>query len=185
MAHCRNCGALSNEPAATCQACGVRDHENHWAPPGARPASDEREPAPFGYSASGRPRRISLLAKLALTLAALLPPVGLVLGIAATIASRRHGNRPGNRAVAISSIFTALHIGLIWGWVAFVVALELQEDPFETNDPLAAYSDPFAAPAPPSRDTDPVNAEPTAELRRVLEQIMQADPGAEPPASPR
>jgi hypothetical protein len=141
------------------------------------------EAAPFGYSASGRPRRISLLAKLAMALAAILPPVGLGFGIAATVASRRHQDRPGNRAVAISSIFTALHLGLIWGWVGFVAVIESGSDP---ADALAGIGEPFDPFAPPPVDPAPVNAESTEELQRLLEQILSADPGGglAPPIDP-
>jgi hypothetical protein len=186
MALCRNCGARVEDGASACPSCGFREGEDRWAPPAARPAPDTRDPAPFGYSASGQPRRISLLSKLALALALLLPPAGLVLGIAATAAARRHRNRPGNKAMALSSIFAALHIGMIWGWVAFLVAIEPAGDPYDAYGPLAAYPDPFATPAPPAWDTDPVNAESTEELRRLLEQLVQAEAGGEPldPAAP-
>jgi len=175
MAVCGKCGAPTLSPAAECPACGSRGIDDRWAPPKTA-AADDIEIAPFGYSAAGRPRRISLLAKAAMFMAAIVPPLGLALGIAASVAARRYRNRPGNRAVAISSIFVAMEIGLIWAWILFAAFVGYAETTRDTRDRLDGYDDLFGHRDPVDPDPAPIRAESTAELQRLIERILETEP---------
>ena len=182
MATCKRCGCDLGELRSVCPECGSRDIDDRWAPPGDREVLHSSSPAPFGYSASGAPRRISLLSKLALGLAVSVPPVGLVVAIVATAASRRHRNRPGNRAMAIASIFASLHFGLIWGYMAFLFAVGASTaEPLDGSPP---YGDPLTGDpvfTEPVYDTDPIDAEANAELQKLLDELLEQAPDAGAP----
>jgi ABC-type dipeptide/oligopeptide/nickel transport system permease component len=57
--------------------------------------------------------RFLTISWMALAAAIVIPPVGIVLGIIAIVKSKKLPDRPGNKAVAISSIPTALSMILI------------------------------------------------------------------------
>jgi hypothetical protein len=183
---CRQCGANVSETSAACPGCGA-PLADPWAPPG-RDGTETREgEAPFGYSAGGSPRRVSLFSKAAVALACLVPPVGLILGILATMAARHHKNRPGNFAVALASIFTSLHVGIVWAAMVAVIVEEStrSDEPYYYDDPWAV--DPGSEPVPaPGWDTDPAGLQANPELQRLLEQLMKMPDGGVvvPPADP-
>ena len=73
--------------------------------------------------------RFLTISWIALAAAIVVPPVGIILGIIAIAKSKKLPNRPGNKAMAISSIPTALSmililVPMIGGFFAF----EMQRD---------------------------------------------------------
>ena len=168
---CRQCGANVNEVSTICPGCGApMTREDPWAPPAREAPSPMEGDAPFGYSAGGAPRRVSLFSKLALALACLVPPVGFVLGIAASIAARNYSKRPGNTAVALASIFTSLHVGIIW----LGAGVAIYEESTRYDYAVEPVLDPLQ---PPVDDTDPAGLQANPELQKLLEQLMQAPDG--------
>lgn len=185
---CRQCGANVSETSTTCPGCGS-PLGDPWAPPGRDGVSAPEEgDAPFGYSTGGAPRKVSLQSKLALVAACVLPPLGLVLGIMASLAARHHRRRPGNLSVALASIFTSLHVGVIWLSMVVMIWAETSryDDAYYYDEPFPV--DPATDPAlGPGLDTDPAGLQTQPELQRLLEELMrmQVDAGAfEPPADP-
>ena len=73
--------------------------------------------------------RFLTISWIALAAAIVVPPVGIVLGIIAMVKSKQLPNRPGNKALAISSIPTALTmILLIAPMIGGIFAYEMQRD---------------------------------------------------------
>ena len=73
--------------------------------------------------------RFLTISWIALAAAIVVPPVGIVLGIIAIVKSKQLPNRPGNKALAISSIPTALTmILLIAPMIGGIFAYEMQRD---------------------------------------------------------
>ena len=73
--------------------------------------------------------RFLIISWIALAAAIVIPPVGIVLGIIAIVKSKKLPNRPGNKAVAISSILTALTMILIlMPLIGGLFAYEMQRD---------------------------------------------------------
>jgi len=185
---CRQCGANVSETSATCPGCGA-PLGDPWAPPAADGVSRPEEgEAPFGYSTGGAPRRVSLFSKLALGVAILVPPLGLVLGILAAVAARKFKKRPGNMSVALASIFTSMHVGIVW--IGAAAAIYEQTSRYDDS---YLYDDPYLtdqATDPTQQigsDTDPAGLQANPELQRLLEELMrmQLDGGVgEPPADP-
>jgi RNA polymerase subunit RPABC4/transcription elongation factor Spt4 len=185
---CRQCGANVSETSTTCPGCGS-PLGDPWAPPGRDGvAAPEEGEAPFGYSTGGAPRKVSLFSKAALAAACILPPLGLVLGILASLAARHHKRRPGNLAVALASIFTSLHVGVIWLGMVVMIYTETSR-----YDELYYYDEPF--PVDPATDpalgqgfdTDPAGLQANPELQKLLEELMRMQPDAgatAPPADP-
>jgi hypothetical protein len=176
---CRQCGANVNEVSTQCPGCGApMVQDDPWAPPGREAPSPMQGEAPFGYSAGGSPRRVSLFSKLALVLACIVPPLGFVLGIVASVAARKYSKRPGNTAVALASIFASLHVGIIWG-----AMLAMIYEGTTRYDEAYLYDDPFAVEPvldplqPPIDDTDPAGLQANPEFQKLLEQLMQAPDG--------
>lgn len=185
---CKECGANVAETSSTCPGCGA-PLGNPWAPPAQDGMSRPEEgDAPFGYSTGGAARKVSLLSKLALTSACIVPPLGLVLGIIATVSARKFKKRPGNMSVALASIFTSLHLGFVWSVMVITVAAgsSSYDDPFYYDDPY--LTDPLEEPALPAGfDTDPAGLEANPELQRLLEELMKVQPDggvADPYANP-
>jgi len=174
---CKQCGANVSETSTTCPGCGA-PLGDPWAPPTQDSSSSPEEgEAPFGYSTGGAPRKVSLFSKLALIAAIVVPPLGLVLGIVATVSARKFKKRPGNLSVALASIFTSMHVGIIW--VAMMAAIITEttryDDPYYYDDPY--LTDPLADPAlNPGFDTDPAGLEANPELQKLLEELMKMQP---------
>jgi hypothetical protein len=185
---CKQCGANVSETSSTCPGCGA-PLGDPWAPPSqdgvSRPEEGE---APFGYSTGGAPRKVSLFSKLALISAIVVPPLGLVLGIVATVAARKFRKRPGNLSVALASIFTSMHVGVVWfGFmVAIITETSRYDDPYYYDAPY--LTDPLQEPAfPTGFDTDPAGLEANPELQKLLEELMRMQPDggvADPRANP-
>ncbi len=73
--------------------------------------------------------RFLTISWIALAAAIVIPPVGIILGIIAIVKSKKLPDRPGNRAVAISSIPTALSMILILApMIGGFFAYEMQRD---------------------------------------------------------
>ncbi|MBW2277816.1 MAG: zinc ribbon domain-containing protein [Deltaproteobacteria bacterium] len=184
---CKQCGANVSETCATCPGCGA-PLGDPWAPPSSDSVSRPEEgEAPFGYSTGGAPRKVSLFSKLAMVAAIVVPPLGLVLGIVATMAARKVKKRPGNLSVALASIFTSMHVGVIWfGVLAAFWAESSRFDDSYYDDPY--LTDPLSDPAlSPSFDTDPAGLEANPELQKLLEELIKLQPDGgvgEVPADP-
>jgi len=73
--------------------------------------------------------RFLTISWIALAAAIVIPPVGIVLGIIAIVKSKKLPDRPGNKALAISSIPTALTMILILApMIGGLFAYEMQRD---------------------------------------------------------
>jgi ABC-type dipeptide/oligopeptide/nickel transport system permease component len=73
--------------------------------------------------------RFLTISWIALAAAIVVPPVGIILGIIAIAKSKKLPNRPGNKAMAISSIPTALSMILILApMIGGFFAFEMQRD---------------------------------------------------------
>jgi len=169
---CPSCGTEALDDRARCGHCGTRLREDPWAPPSQQAEAPLDADAPFGMT-GGRPRRISMLSKVAIVAACLVPPVGFFVGIYATVAARRHRSRPGNLALAIASIFTSLHLGIFW-FAMMVVIYEEVSRPSYYDEPW--YEDPAyqgsEAPAPANDWGEPgLDPAANAELQRILEEL--------------
>ena len=185
---CKQCGANVSETSSTCPGCGA-PLGDPWAPPARDSVSRPEEgEAPFGYTTGGAARKVALFSKLALIAACVVPPLGLVLGIVATVSARKFKQRPGNLSVALASIFTSMHVGVVWfGFMAaFIAESTRYDDPYYYDDPYP--TDPLEEPALPAGfDTDPAGLEANPELQKLLEELikMQPDGGvADPHAGP-
>ena len=73
--------------------------------------------------------RFLTISWMALAAAIVIPPVGIILGIIAIVKSKKLPDRPGNKAVAISSLLTALFMFLILvPMIGWLFAVEMQRD---------------------------------------------------------
>jgi len=73
--------------------------------------------------------RFLTISWIALAAAIVVPPVGIILGIIAIVKSKKLPDRPGNKALAISSIPTALTMILILApMIGGLFAYEMQRD---------------------------------------------------------
>jgi len=120
--------------------------------------------------------RISGLSWAAVILACIIPPVGLFIGVFAAIHADKHKNRPGNKAVAYSSIGAALHIGLVY--FAMFMSIRAQTGAYPTLEDSYFYQPPAHV------DDDPVfpdqaeqnpwgNPDDMAELDHLLKQVRE------------
>lgn len=169
---CTTCGA-EIPPAVACAVCGPSIDSRYAAPAS---ALGQEAPGDGGLAPWEMKRwRVSGLSWAALLLACFVPPVGLVLSFFAMGASKRFRKRPGNRAVAISSLGAAIYMGLIWAYVAFTVGMVASLGGVDDFTPSPAVEgDPATDPAAPAE----AQPEDLAELQRLLDQINTQPPPA-------
>ena len=172
---CNQCGTENIDGYDSCRTCGASLGADEYSPPGSLDLGDDEDGA-YGMASWEMKRwRISGLSWAAVILACIIPPVGLLIGIFASINAGKFKNRPGNKAMAYSSIGAAFHVGIVY--VAMFASVWLQADAYPTLDdsylyqPPAYTDDPML---PDQADQNPWgNPGDMAELERLLKQIQE------------
>ncbi len=170
---CAKCGTNNIDGSNVCRTCGESLRSDEYSPPSSLDLGDDAAGS-YGMKPWEMKRcRISGLSWAAVILACIIPPVGLLIGIFASIHANKHKNRPGNKAVAYSSIGAAFHVGLVY--VAMFASVWAQTTTLE---------DSYLYPPPAYVDDDPLipdqagqnpwgNPGDMAELERLLKQVQE------------
>jgi hypothetical protein len=172
---CTKCGTNNLDGYKACRICGASLGSDEYSPPGSLDLGYDDDSN--GMEAWEMKRcRISGLSWAAVILACIIPPLGLLIGIFAAIHANKHKNRPGNRAMAYSSIGAAFHVGIVY--VAMIASVWTQtsaypafDDPYLYQPPAYVDDDPLI---PDQADQNPWgNPGDMAELERLLKQIQE------------
>ena len=173
---CNQCGTENIDGYDSCRTCGASLGADEYSPPGSLDLGDDEDGA-YGMASWEMKRwRISGLSWAAVNLACIIPPVGLLIGIFASINAGKFKNRPGNKAMAYSSIGAAFHVGIVY--VAMIASVWTQtrsyptlEDSYFYQPPAYPDDDPLI---PDQADQNPWgNPGDMAELERLLKQIQE------------
>jgi hypothetical protein len=173
---CAKCDTNNIDGSNVCRTCGASLRSDEYSPPGSLDIGDDVAGS-YGMEPWEMKRwRISGLSWAAVILACIIPPVGLFIGIFAAIQANKHKNRPGNKAVAYSSIGAAFHVGIVY--IAMFLSIWAQtssyptlEDSYFYQPPAYPDDDPLI---PDQADQNPWgNPGDMAELERLLKQIQE------------
>ena len=172
---CTKCGTNNPDGYDACRTCGASPGADEYSPPNSLDLGDD-VPGSYGMASWEMKRwRISGLSWAAVILACIIPPVGLIIGIFASINAGKFKNRPGNKAMAYSSIGAAFHVGIVY--VAMFASIWLQTSTYPTLEDSYLYTPPTYTDEPmfpDQADQNPWgNPGDMAELERLLKQIQE------------